>query len=33
MKHSLLLITLKMLVLYSLDTLSDFKIKVFTLLF
>jgi hypothetical protein len=33
MKHSLLLITFKVLMLHSLDTLSDIRIKVFTLLF
>ncbi len=33
MKHSLLLITLKALMLYSLDTLSEVRIKAFTILF
>ncbi len=33
MKHSLLIITFKVLALHSLDTLSDVRIKVFMLLF
>ncbi len=33
MKHSILLITFKVLVLHSLDTLSNVRIKAFTLLF